>query len=120
MELHDGPLTGGRRWRPARRTPTQPFGVTQRALSVTQRALSATQRALNPHLEGVVAGQVAVLGLLRTGTKKLFVTHLGQWREIEPMCVLDFYVHESCQVRAAPQLSDPTRVLRPSRAFGCH
>jgi len=35
--------------------------------------------------------------MLRTGVKRLFVTERGQWRELTPVCVLDFYVHESCQ-----------------------
>ena len=43
--------------------------------------------------------QVVVQGMLRTGVKRLFVTERGQWRELTPVCVLDFYVHESCQVR---------------------
>ena len=40
----------------------------------------------------------AVLGFIKTGEKKLFVhDNRGKMREIEPTCVLDFYVHESCQ-----------------------
>lgn len=48
------------------------------------------------------------LGFLKVGTKKLFVQppsrHMpayadvqGAFKEIEPLCALDFYVHESCQ-----------------------
>jgi len=41
-----------------------------------------------------------VLGFLKTGTKKLFITNdLGQMKEIDPVCVLDFYVHETVQRR---------------------
>ena len=40
---------------------------------------------------------MVVFGMLRTGVKRLFVTERGQWRELTPVCVLDFYVHESCQ-----------------------
>lgn len=37
-------------------------------------------------------------GLLKIGSKKLFIrTESGQIKELEPLCVLDFYVHESCQ-----------------------
>lgn len=37
-----------------------------------------------------------VLGFLKVGQKKLFVTNdFGQMKEIDPLCVLDFYVHES-------------------------
>ncbi|KAL9656738.1 hypothetical protein ABK040_003005 [Willaertia magna] len=39
-----------------------------------------------------------VLGLLKVGKKKLFYRFpSGEFREIFPLCVLDFYVHESCQ-----------------------
>ncbi|GFH16255.1 acetyltransferase mec-17 homolog [Haematococcus lacustris] len=37
-------------------------------------------------------------GGLKVGTKKLFVrTADSNLQEIQPQCVLDFYVHESCQ-----------------------
>eukprot|EP00002_Diphylleia_rotans_P040990 TRINITY_DN9862_c2_g1_i3.p1 TRINITY_DN9862_c2_g1~~TRINITY_DN9862_c2_g1_i3.p1 ORF type:complete len:441 (-),score=96.32 TRINITY_DN9862_c2_g1_i3:250-1572(-) len=40
----------------------------------------------------------AVSGILKVGRKKLFIrTESGEIREIEPLCVLDFYVHESLQ-----------------------
>ena len=44
-------------------------------------------------------GPSVVLGFLKVGTRKLFVTNDsgGRMLEIEPCCVLDFYVHESCQ-----------------------
>lgn len=39
-----------------------------------------------------------VLGLLKIGIKNLWISHnKGPVKEIKPMCVLDFYVHESCQ-----------------------
>ena len=38
------------------------------------------------------------MGLLKIGTKKLFVyDNQGVHHEMDPMCVLDFYVHESRQ-----------------------
>jgi len=38
------------------------------------------------------------IGMLKVGTKKLFIrTNEGRYHEIEPLCVLDFYVHESYQ-----------------------
>ena len=48
----------------------------------------------------VCRGLGAVVGILKVGRKKLFVldTH-GNQTEMEPLCVLDFYVHESCQRR---------------------
>ena len=37
-----------------------------------------------------------VIGLLKVGVKKLFIRNeYGQIKEISPLCVLDFYVHES-------------------------
>ncbi|XP_078326041.1 uncharacterized protein LOC111125721 isoform X2 [Crassostrea virginica] len=40
----------------------------------------------------------AVIGILKIGYKKLFVYDTkGRVHEMEPMCVLDFYVHESRQ-----------------------
>ncbi|PAA68339.1 hypothetical protein BOX15_Mlig002856g1 [Macrostomum lignano] len=42
--------------------------------------------------------QGAVVGILKMGRKKLFVYDmLGKQHEMEPLCVLDFYVHESRQ-----------------------
>eukprot|EP00347_Sterkiella_histriomuscorum_P008197 403346009 len=39
-----------------------------------------------------------VQGLLKVGVKNLFLRGaLGAFTEIKPLCVLDFYVHESCQ-----------------------
>lgn len=43
-------------------------------------------------------GNGAVVGFLKVGPKKLFVYDSGGvQREMEPLCVLDFYVCESCQ-----------------------
>jgi alpha-tubulin N-acetyltransferase 1 len=39
-------------------------------------------------------------GLLKVGSKRLFIrSGAGSIRELEPLCVLDFYVHESMQRR---------------------
>ena len=39
-----------------------------------------------------------VVGLIKVGVRKLFVhRETGQIKEISPLCVLDFYVHESIQ-----------------------
>ncbi|EFJ48571.1 hypothetical protein VOLCADRAFT_90683 [Volvox carteri f. nagariensis] len=44
------------------------------------------------------SGKTVVLGGLKVGTKRLYVrTITADLVEIEPVCVLDFYVHESCQ-----------------------
>lgn len=43
-------------------------------------------------------GNGAVLGMLKIGPKKLFLLdRKGQQNELDPLCVLDFYIHESCQ-----------------------
>ena len=44
-------------------------------------------------------GERTVNGILKTGRKKLFIRESvsGKMHEIEPLCVLDFYVHESKQ-----------------------
>ncbi len=40
----------------------------------------------------------SVIGFLKLGVKKLFIhDEVGIMREISPLCVLDFYVHESQQ-----------------------
>jgi alpha-tubulin N-acetyltransferase 1 len=37
-----------------------------------------------------------VIGILKVGVKKLFIRNeMGAIKEISPLCVLDFYVHES-------------------------
>ncbi|MCQ2821215.1 MAG: alpha-tubulin N-acetyltransferase [archaeon] len=39
-----------------------------------------------------------VLGILKVGVKKLFLRdELFNYHEVSPLCLLDFYVHESCQ-----------------------
>ncbi|KAK7862401.1 hypothetical protein R5R35_008092 [Gryllus longicercus] len=50
---------------------------------------------VNPEGNG---GKGVVVGLLKMGRKKLFVFDVnGQHHEMEPLCVLDFYIHESMQ-----------------------
>ena len=42
--------------------------------------------------------RLTVLGGIKTGKKKLFIrAETGSFCEIEPVCVLDFYVHEDYQ-----------------------
>ncbi|XP_078603775.1 alpha-tubulin N-acetyltransferase 1-like isoform X4 [Branchiostoma floridae x Branchiostoma japonicum] len=44
------------------------------------------------------SGKGAAVGFIKVGTKKLFVLdHHGAQVELTPLCVLDFYVHESRQ-----------------------
>lgn len=43
-------------------------------------------------------GRGVAIGFLKVGYKKLFVLdHGGAHNEVEPLCVLDFYIHESLQ-----------------------
>ena len=63
------------------------------------------------------ARRFQVLGGLKVGKKRLFVYHGAALQETTPDCVLDFYVHESCQrlgigkllldVRPAPVAPSP-------------
>lgn len=75
-------------------------------------------------------GNGTVVGLLKVGNKKLFIyDHHGNQLEMEPLCVLDFYIHESCQRKGSgKQLfeymlrmenADPMRLAidRPSSKF---
>ena len=46
----------------------------------------------------IFSGSGAAIGILRVGYKKLFVYDRdGHHHEFDPLCVLDFYVHESRQ-----------------------
>ena len=46
----------------------------------------------------IYSGNGSVVGILKTGHKKLFVyDHNGGQHEMDPNCILDFYVHESHQ-----------------------
>lgn len=56
------------------------------------KILSASDQVLYMQHEGNKA-----LGFIKVGKRRLFIHHLGRMREIVPLCVLDFYVHESCQ-----------------------
>ncbi|EEH51015.1 uncharacterized protein MICPUCDRAFT_6581, partial [Micromonas pusilla CCMP1545] len=62
-------------------------------LHADQRLYIASHDASDPS-----RGPSVVLGFLKVGEKRLFVSDpRGNTVEIEPCCVLDFYVHESCQ-----------------------
>ena len=42
----------------------------------------------------------SLVGMIKVGEKRLFVfDHMGKYHEMSPLCVLDFYVHESQQRR---------------------
>ena len=42
--------------------------------------------------------RLTVFGGIKTGSKKLFIrVETGAFCEIEPICILDFYVHEEYQ-----------------------
>ena len=59
----------------------------------TANKFFSTQERLYLKVEGN-----QVIGLIKVGTRKLFIrTDNGQIREISPLCVLDFYVHETVQ-----------------------
>ena len=46
----------------------------------------------------IKAQQNKVLGFIKVGTKKLYVRdRYYNYHNVSPLCVIDFYVHESCQ-----------------------
>ena len=48
--------------------------------------------------EKITARKSVIVGIIKTGKKKLFIYHDSPvLYEIEPVCILDFYVHESYQ-----------------------
>ncbi|XP_044278391.1 alpha-tubulin N-acetyltransferase 1 isoform X3 [Varanus komodoensis] len=48
--------------------------------------------------EAKMTGKGIIIGFLKVGYKKLFVLDRhGAHNEVEPLCVLDFYIHESLQ-----------------------
>ena len=60
--------------------------------------VTGTDQRLYLASEVTAPGVTTVLGLLKTGPKTLFCTHDRLMRELRGVtCVLDFYVHESCQ-----------------------
>ncbi|XP_042303281.1 alpha-tubulin N-acetyltransferase 1 isoform X2 [Sceloporus undulatus] len=66
---------------------------------------SASRMQTNRHVlyilkdsEAKTTGKGAIIGFLKVGYKKLFVLDRnGAHNEVEPLCVLDFYIHESLQ-----------------------
>ncbi|XP_028569184.2 alpha-tubulin N-acetyltransferase 1 isoform X5 [Podarcis muralis] len=66
---------------------------------------SASRMQTNHHVlyilkdsEAKTAGKGVIIGFLKVGYKKLFVLDRhGAHNEVEPLCVLDFYIHESLQ-----------------------
>jgi|TARA_B100001142_G_scaffold296992_1_gene319093 GNAT superfamily N-acetyltransferase len=83
---------------PTARLPHLPVVIassssSQERLHADQRLYIASHDASDPS-----RGPSVVLGFLKVGEKRLFVSDpRGNTVEIEPCCVLDFYVHESCQ-----------------------
>eukprot|EP00002_Diphylleia_rotans_P001806 TRINITY_DN11040_c0_g1_i1.p1 TRINITY_DN11040_c0_g1~~TRINITY_DN11040_c0_g1_i1.p1 ORF type:complete len:299 (-),score=50.75 TRINITY_DN11040_c0_g1_i1:1044-1940(-) len=70
-----------------------------KAQNLPQVITSTSKLASSDHrLYVAVSPPRAVSGILKVGHKKLFIRgESGDIREIEPLCVLDFYVHESQQ-----------------------
>ena len=61
-----------------------------------------------------------VIGLLKVGPKNLFIRNeQGTIKEISPICVLDFYVHESVQRGGHGKVGTEARInlTRPLRLF---
>ena len=46
----------------------------------------------------IFSGKGVVVGILKVGHRKLFVyDNMNKQHEVDPLCVLDFYIHESRQ-----------------------
>ena len=59
---------------------------------------SYSLRGTNHTLYIICDNHKKIKGILKIGYKKLFIHDLThQYTEMTPLCVLDFYVHESCQ-----------------------
>ena len=70
----------------------------------------------------IFSGRGCVVGILKVGRKRLFVydSH-GVQQELEPLCVLDFYVHESRQRRGyGRKLFDYMLQVQQSVRTFCH
>jgi len=66
-------------------------------LSQVLTSLMRLQTHVDHRLYMLCQGRCSI-GILKVGTKKLFVRNeIADMKEIEPLCVLDFYVHEKAQ-----------------------
>ena len=73
--------------------PIAPLHPPQDRLLEDQRLYLACSDATRPR-----GGPSVLVGILKVGPKRLFVAKpSGGMEEMEPCCVLDFYVHESSQ-----------------------
>ncbi len=65
------------------------------AVITTLEKILSTDQKLYVH-----RSEKSVSGILKVGKKKLFIREAssGRMHEIEPLCALDFYVHETVQV----------------------
>ncbi|XP_054832819.1 alpha-tubulin N-acetyltransferase 1 isoform X3 [Eublepharis macularius] len=76
-----------------------------KAQNLSTPITSASRMQTNRHVlyilkdsEVKTTGKGVVIGFLKVGYKKLFVLdRRGAHNEVEPLCVLDFYIHESLQ-----------------------
>jgi len=67
-----------------------------RAQSLTAVITTASRLFTSDNRLYLKADGNRVLGFIKVGVKKLFIRNeLGSIKEIDPLCVLDFYVHES-------------------------
>lgn len=74
-------------------------GLSQVLTSVEKLSINTTQRLYLAIVPATTPGDhPKCIGILKVGVKKLFVrSAAGQLHELEPLCVLDFFVHESQQ-----------------------
>ena len=74
-------------------------------------------RAAADHRLYVLVRARCVVGMLKVGVKHLFYwSNTGATSELDPLCVLDFYVHESCQRAGLGRLLFDAMLAREGRA----
>eukprot|EP00040_Diaphanoeca_grandis_P003763 m.25819 g.25819 ORF g.25819 m.25819 type:complete len:275 (-) comp15178_c0_seq1:243-1067(-) len=92
----------GKNWQDVRTIVDEMGAASAKAQKLPQIITTATRLLHSDHrlycLRKVEGSKMIALGFIKVGTKKLFLyDSAGKIHEIETTCVLDFYVHESCQ-----------------------
>nr|CAG4719655.1 unnamed protein product [Naegleria fowleri] len=76
-----------------------------KAQSLPYAITTSAKIQLNDNNLYLYAIENKAMGIIKVGKKKLFYRNLsGDFKEIEPLCVLDFYVSESCQRKGIGKL----------------
>jgi alpha-tubulin N-acetyltransferase 1 len=73
------------------------MGVASARAQGLRSAITSLERLQSDQRIFLLAEKNVVYGILKVGRKKLFIDHNSVMTEMSPLCVLDFYVHESKQ-----------------------